>query len=111
MPNHQSTALPAAYIVLRILIVLNWIYGVCILALLFVTPNRDWVISALNLAGGPDAEGVIWALRAVSGRGLIAVPINYAVLKRLQAMVVPVRKGDPFVPTNAYRLNAIAWLL
>src|SRR3982751_656164 len=105
MPNHQSTALPAAYIVLRILIVLNWIYGACILALLFVTPNRDWIISALDLSGGPDAERVIWGLRAVATLGLVAVPINYAVLKRLLAMVVTVRKGAPFVAANAYRLN------
>jgi hypothetical protein len=32
-------------------------------------------------------------------------------LKRLLAMVRTVRIGDPFVAANAYRLNAIAWLL
>jgi hypothetical protein len=33
------------------------------------------------------------------------------ILKRLLAMVATVRCGDPFVAANAYRLNAIAWLL
>jgi hypothetical protein len=39
------------------------------------------------------------------------VPLNYAVLKRLLAMVDTVRAGDPFVPANARRLQAIAWSL
>ena len=46
MPRPSSTALPVAYVVLRILLVLNWIYGACIFALLLLTPNRDWIISA-----------------------------------------------------------------
>jgi hypothetical protein len=111
MSRTKSAALPVAYVVLRILIVLNWIYGACILVLLLLTPNRDWIISALDLSGGPDAERVIWGLRAVATLGLIAVPLNYAILKRLLAMVGTVRVGDPFVAANAYRLNAIAWLL
>jgi hypothetical protein len=32
-------------------------------------------------------------------------------LRRLLAIVATVRKGDPFVAANAYRLNAIAWIL
>jgi Protein of unknown function (DUF2975) len=111
MSKPQSTALPIAYVVLRILIVLNWIYGACILVLLFLTPNRDWIISALDLSPGPDAERTIWGLRAIATLGLVAVPLNYGVLKRLLAMVMTVRAGDPFVAANAYRLNAIAWFL
>ena len=37
--------------------------------------------------------------------------LNLATLKRLMAMVQTVRAGNPFVAVNAYRLNAIAWLL
>jgi Protein of unknown function (DUF2975) len=37
--------------------------------------------------------------------------LNYAVLKRLLAIVGTVRAGDPFVATNAHRLRAIAWTL
>ena len=111
MGRTTSTALPVAYVTLRILIVLNWLSALFILVLLLLTPNRDWIISALDLAPGPDAERTIWGLRAVAALGLVAVPLNYAVLKRLLAMVGTVRAGDPFVRDNAYRLNAIAWFL
>jgi hypothetical protein len=50
-------------------------------------------------------------LRAVAVLGLVTIPINYAILKRLLAMISTVRAGDPFVAANAFRLQAIAWLL
>ena len=36
---------------------------------------------------------------------------NHAVLGRLVAITETVRRGDPFVASNAYRLQAIAWVL
>ena len=45
----SSAALPIAYVVLRILIVLNWLSGAAILALLFAMPNRQWIMSAFQL--------------------------------------------------------------
>ena len=36
MTRHYSAALPIAYVVLRLLVVLNWLLGVAILALLVV---------------------------------------------------------------------------
>ena len=107
----KSTALPIAYVVLRILIVLNWIYAAAILTLLFVMPHEQWIMKAFDLSPGAEAERVIMGLRAVAVLGLAAVPMNHAVLKRLLAMVETVRIGDPFVAANAYRLHAIAWLL
>jgi hypothetical protein len=50
-------------------------------------------------------------LRAVAVVGLVTIPLNYIVLKRLLAMVGSVRAGDPFVAANAQRLQAIAWAL
>ena len=50
-------------------------------------------------------------LRAIAVLGLVAIPLNYAVLKRLLAIVETVRAGDPFVAANASRLQAIAWVL
>ena len=41
----------------------------------------------------------------------LAIPLNNAVLRRLLAIVETVRSGDPFVAANAYRLQAIAWVL
>jgi uncharacterized membrane protein len=43
--------------------------------------------------------------------GLVAIPLNYIVLKRLLAIVGTVRAGSPFVAANASRLQNIAWTL
>ena len=111
MSRSYSAALPIAYVVLRILILLNWLYGAAILALLFVMPNERWIMSAFDLSPGPEAERLVMGLRAVAVLGLLTVPLNYLVLKRLLGMVETVRMGDPFVAANAERLQAIAWVL
>ena len=111
MPATSSPALPIAYVVLRILIVMNWLMGAAILALLVVMPNEQWIMSAFKLAPSPDADRVVMGLRAVAVLGLVTIPLNYTVLKRLLAIVGTVRAADPFVATNAHRLRAIAWTL
>jgi hypothetical protein len=110
-PVTSSAALPIAHVVLRILIVLNWIGGAAILALLVVMPNERWIMTAFKLTPSPDTERLVMGLRAIAGFGLAAVPLNYVVLKRLLAIVETVRAGDPFVAANASRLQAIAWAL
>lgn len=108
----KSAALPIAYVLLRILIVLNWFFGACVLALLAYTfVNEPWTMRALGVTGMSDATRVMWAMRGVAALGVVAVPLNYMILKRLLMMVETVRAGDPFVAANAYRLHAIAWLL
>jgi hypothetical protein len=110
-PASSSAALPIAYVVLRILIVVNWLMGVAILALLVVIPNEQWIMSAFELSPSPEAERLVMGLRAIAVLGLAAIPLNYAVLRRLLAIVETVRAGDPFVAANASRLQAIAWAL
>jgi hypothetical protein len=110
-PASSSAALPIAYVVLRILIVVNWLFGAAILALLVVMPNEQWIMSAFKLSPSPEAERLVMGLRAIAVLGLAAIPLNYVVLKRLLAIVETVRAGDPFVAANAYRLQAIAWAL
>ena len=110
-PVSSSAALPIAHVVLRILVVLNWLSAVLVLALLVVSPNREWIISALKLSPSLDTERVIFGLRAIAVIGLVTVPLHYAILKRLLAIVETVRAGDPFVATNASRLQVIAWTL
>ena len=85
-PVSSSAALPIAYVVLRILIVVNWLMGAAILALLVVMPNERWIMAAFKLSPSLEAE-------------------------RLVAIVETVRVGQPFVAANAYRLQAIAWVL
>lgn len=111
IPNASSRALPIAYAVLRILIVANWLMGAAILALLVVSPNEQWIMAAFKLSPSPDTERLIMGLRAVAVLGLAAIPLHYAVLNRLLAIVLTLRTGDPFVAANADRLRAIAWAL
>src|SRR5215813_5941441 len=99
----SSAALPIAFITLRILIVLNWLAGVAILALLVVMPNEQWIMAAFKLTPSPDAERLVMGLRAIAVLGLATIPLNYAILKRLLAIVETVRAGDPFVAANASR--------
>ena len=108
----HSTALPIAYVVLRILIVLNWIWGACILGLLAYTfVNEPWTMRALGVTDYPNAEKVMNGMRVIAALGLVAIALNYPVLKKLVAIVGTVRAGDPFVAANAYRLQAIGWIL
>src|SRR5512132_533337 len=107
----SSAALPIAHVVLRILIVANWLSGAAIAALLVVMPNRQWILSAFHLSPSPDADQLIVGMRAIAVIGLVAIPLNYVVLKRLLAIVETVRAGDPFVAANALRLQAIAWTM
>ena len=50
-------------------------------------------------------------MRAIAVLGLVGIPLNYIVLKRLLAIVQTVRASDPFVAANAHRLQAIGWAL
>jgi len=110
-PVSSSAALPIAHVVLRILIVLNWLGGAAILALLVMSPNAQWIMAAFKLSPSPDTDRLIMGMRAVAVLGLAAIPLHYIVLKRLLAIVATVRAGDPFVAENADRLQAIAWAL
>jgi hypothetical protein len=110
-PISSSAALPIAYVLLRILIIVNWLGGAAILALLVVLPNEQWIMTAFKLSPSPEAERLVMGLRAIAVLGLAAIPLNHAVLKRLLAIVETVRGGDPFVAANASRLQAIAWAL
>ena len=106
----SSAALPIAYAVLRILIIVNWMSGAFIAAGLFVA-NRQWILRAFHLFPSSDADRLIIALRAIAALGLVGIPLNYLVLRRLLEIVETVRAGDPFVAANALRLRAIGWAL
>ena len=106
------SALPIAWFFLRLLIVLNWVFGAAILALLaatFVAP--EWTFTALGIGPSSYIRSMIVGLRAIAALGVAAIPINFAILKRLLAIIRTVRAGDPFVAANAIRLQGIAWAL
>jgi hypothetical protein len=110
-PVPSSAALPIVYVVLRILILMNWMMVPAILALLFVMPNERWIMSSFDLSPSPEAERLVMGLRAIAVLGLAAIPPNHLILTRLLAIVETVRAGDPFVAANASRLQVIAWVL
>ena len=108
----HSSALPVARAALRTLILLNGLFGAAILALLIATVVAErWTFAALGLPPSPSVGPMMMGMRAIAMLGLVAIPLNHAVLRRLIAIVETVREGDPFVATNANRLNAIAWVL
>jgi hypothetical protein len=111
MPRSYSAALPVAFVLLRVLVVLNWLMGAAILALLLVMPHEQWIMTVFKLTPSPDAERLIWGLRAIAAIGLVSIPLNHVILTRLLAMIGTVRVGDPFVAANAQRLRTIAWVL
>ena len=110
-PASSSVALPIASAVLRILIAVNWLSGAAIFALLVAVPNRRWIMSALELSPSPEAERVILGLRAIAVVGLVTIPLNDLILRRLLAIIGTVRAGNPFVAANAQRLQGIGWAL
>ena len=108
----QSSALQIAAATLRILLVLNWLFGVAIFTLLVATiVAEQWTLAALGIAPASAIPRMLPGLRAIAALGLVAVPLNHAVLRRLLMIVETVRTGDPFVPANAQRLQTIAWVL
>lgn len=109
---NNSSALSLASVALRILVVLNWVLGAAILALLTATlVAEQWTSTALGIATSSGIPSAMGGFRAIAVLGVIAIPFNDAVLRRLLAIVRTVRSGDPFVTTNAARLQAIAWAL
>ncbi len=111
MVRSYSAALPVAFVMLRILIVLNWLAGAAIVVLLAAMPHEQWIMSAFKLTPSPEAARLIMGLRAVALLGLATIPLNHLLLKRLLAIVETVRAGDPFIAANARRLQWIAWAL
>ena len=112
MSRAKSAALPVAYVTLRILVVLNWVYGAAVLGLVvFANTYPAWFMKAIDVPASVDPEPVMIGLTAIATLGVLAVPLNHLILTRLLRMVETVSRGDPFIAANAYRLNAIAWAL
>ena len=108
----DSSMLPVARAALRILIVLNGLFGAAILTLLIATVVAEqWTFTALGITPSSGIPSMIAGLRAIALLGVVAIPLNHAVLSRLLAIVETVREGDPFVAANARRLQVIAWVL
>jgi len=108
----RLSTLPLAQASLRILIILNWLFGAGILTLLVATVVAEqWTFTALGISPSSEVRPMLMGMRAIAVLGLVAIPLNRAVLGRLLAIVETVRSGDPFIAANADRLQTIAWVL
>ena len=72
MSRNQSAALPVAYVTLRILIILNWLYAACLLALLsYSFINEPFLMRALQLASPAENPELVMGVRAIAGLGIL----------------------------------------
>ncbi|HEY2782332.1 MAG TPA: DUF2975 domain-containing protein [Steroidobacteraceae bacterium] len=107
-----SPVLPAAGIALRTLIVLTWVVGTLIFALLLISFQfEDLTLRALGVGSMAGHEGIIAGLRSIMVIGIVSVPIAFVIFRQLLRIVRSVRAGEPFTAENAGRLKAIAWAL
>ena len=108
----HSTALPPTSVTLRILIVLNWIFGALIFTLLAISfQAEEWTWRALGVGAVAGHEGVVAGMRAIMVIGIVGIPIAHVVFSRLLRIVESVCTGEPFTMDNAGRLRTIAWAL
>ncbi len=109
---HRSvpTALTASRFALRLILILNWIYGAGILAFLLGSlVAESLLMTALGISA--DARPLLHGMRAIALLGLVTVPLHYVILRRLLDVVESVRAGAAFIGQNASRLQTIAWAL
>ena len=108
----RTPALPLARVILLVLIVLNWIFGALIFALLAVSILApDWTWRALGVGAAAGHETIIAGMCAIMVIGIAGVPVANVVLRRLLTIVESVDAGEPFAAENARRLRTIAWAL
>ncbi len=108
----QPTGLLATCITLRVLILLNWILGALIFALLAISfLAEEWTWRALGVGAVAGQEGIVAGMRAIMMIGVAGTPVAYVVFSRLHKIVESVRTGEPFTVDNAGRLRTIAWAL
>jgi hypothetical protein len=112
MFQSAPAALPLTRRVIRLLILINLLWGVAILSLLVATLTAPGpVLGALGAHPAPGNVQRILGMRMIMVLGIASVPLIHAALTWLRAMVETVRLGDPFVQENAVRLARIAWVV
>jgi len=112
MAKPISSALGASHLVLRLLIILNWLYGAAILVGLVLSVTAQVpTMAVLGVPSSAESEPLIRGMRAMAVLGLVTVPLHYVILGRLRDIVESVRAQDPFMVPNASRLRSIAWAL
>ena len=110
MSRPAADALSFSLKVVRALRYLNRLAGVLIGALLIAAlVAKTPVFTALGVRPLEGKGALIMGMYAIMVVGIIATVLVNVVLVRLEAIVVTVQGGDPFVSENAERLRSIAW--
>ena len=108
----QSSTLHATSVTLRILIILNWMFGGFVFAMLAISFQFEtWTWRALKVGAVAGHEGLVAGMRAIMVLGIVGVPFGYVLFSRLLRIVESVREGQAFTKDNAGRLRTIAWAL
>jgi hypothetical protein len=108
----HSTALLATRVTLRTLIVLNWVLGALIFAILAMSFEAEaWTWRALGVGPVAGHEGMVAGMRAIMVIGIAGTPIAWLVFIRLLRIVESVRTAQAFTSDNAGRLRTIAWAM
>jgi hypothetical protein len=110
--TQHPTALLATWVSLRILIVLNWIFGALIFGMLAMSFEAEgWTWRAFGVGPVAGHEDIVAGMRAIMVIGIAGTPITYVVFSRLLRIVKSVRSGVAFTTDNAERLRTIAWAM
>ena len=106
-----ASALAWSRPLIRILIVLNLVYalGVMVMFLASLVPGTILWRALGMLFPAEHRSSIVFGLRAIMIVGVVAAGVVDRVLRQMLAIVDTVRAGDPFTPSNAQRLEAIAW--
>lgn len=110
MARSYPDALAVSRRVLRVLIILNPLFGAAILVLLIASLVAEApVMGALGARPIGGRSTLFLGMRLIMVIGILSVPLAHIVLTRLKSIVDTVSVGDPFVVGNAARLQTIAW--
>ncbi|MGN6356879.1 MAG: DUF2975 domain-containing protein [Novosphingobium sp.] len=89
--------------------------GFCALSALFLAflvPTllifNESVMEQIALRGAPSET--IWAVVGATALSAVVSGLGFLFLRHLYRIVESVRDGDPFIPVNATRLQAMGWL-
>jgi len=109
MSRSLAPTLAVSHGLLRVLVMLNWLFGLLVLGLLiFSLIDGPFFMEAIGFPTGGFGTPILGA-RLIMLLGLASVPLAHILFTRLLAIVGTVWSRDPFVARNAERLRACAW--
>jgi hypothetical protein len=100
--------------VLRVLLVLNWLFVAAFAALLVavLSPAGERFVIALSRTLPADQAGlVVSAMAWLMVLGIVAGVAAHIIFRRMLEIIAAAIAGDPFTRDNARKLRAIGWAL